>query len=82
MLVRARTVAVPRNVVEQRHFPKVVAGSEGRDKASGNTLSFADCLFDFSIQELPTLQTQRLAELLLRQNSPTVTLPLARSPST
>jgi hypothetical protein len=58
---------------------RVVASAEkvGTLTASGNTLSFVDCLFDFSIQELPTPQTQQLTELLLSQNSPTINLPLA-----
>jgi hypothetical protein len=58
---------------------RVVASAEkvGTLTASGNTISFVDCLFDFSIQELPTPQTQQLTEFLLSQNSPTINLPLA-----
>jgi hypothetical protein len=45
---------------------------------SGNTLLFNDCLFDFSIQQSsPPADVQWLTKLVLSQNTPTITLPLA-----
>lgn len=46
--------------------------------ASGRTLSFTDCLFDFSIQQqTPPADVQQLTKSVLSQNPATINLPLA-----
>ena len=66
----------------------VVASATGKNGAaanlsiSGNALTFKDCLFDFSVnQSQPPAQVQQLTKLVLGQDTPTITLPLAAKPS-
>lgn len=42
---------------------------------SGNAIEFEDCLFDFTIKDVPPPDGQRIAETLLAQNATTLTLP-------
>lgn len=48
---------------------------------SGHTLSFADCIFDFSFDSAPPIEGQRVAESLLVQTGPSLNLYL-KPPST
>jgi len=48
---------------------------EGKVSFSGNSIEFADCLFDFSIPTAPSEQGQALTKSLLAQNTNTLTLP-------
>ena len=48
---------------------------KGTVNFSGNTLEFADCLFDFSIPSAPSERSQALTKSLLAQNTNTLTLP-------
>ena len=63
----------------QDHVVDSVRGKNGGGlqlAISSETLSFVDCLFDFSLQDSPSPEGQQLTKLILAQTTSTINLPV------